>query len=367
MGYTCAAAELDGTIDNPRRRLRHVQLRYRGRELCVDPAIEQLSHVTHERAARLEVDDGVCDQALSEAERVQALAKELPIRRAVHGDVKGAASHPDPTHAVRQACGGEPQLYMLERTAHLAEDRIVPDETVLESDLTMPADHCVVQRGYPTSDHIARGRGRDDEERRRTARTLVVVGSCDADCKSGGVCPCNEPLSTRDTPAAVDPARRRKKGRGVGAGPRLGLGHRKARPNMAFCQRLEPAGALGIRRDPVEQIHVPLVGRGTVQGERPEQAVARLFEHDGLCVVVEPEAAERSIDMRREETRRPRLGLELLTEGRRRLLEARSSLRGNDLLGDELACPSPQFLDLRRERLVDHDTATIAARVIGVT
>ena len=79
-------------------------------------------------------------------------------------------------------------------------------------------------------------------------------------------------------PPVVGVADGRQRGR-VGAGARGGLGHREARPDRALGERPEVALLLLGGRDGLEQVHVALVGRGDVEGERAEQRPARLLEH----------------------------------------------------------------------------------------
>ena len=70
--------------------------------------------------------------------------------------------------------------------------------------------------------------------------------------------------------------------------PGRGLGHREARPHRALGERTQVALLLLGGGDRLEQVHVALVGRGDVQGERAEQRPARLLEDDGPAAHVEP-------------------------------------------------------------------------------
>jgi ABC-type cobalamin/Fe3+-siderophores transport system ATPase subunit len=79
--------------------------------------------------------------------------------------------------------------------------------------------------------------------------------------------------------------------------PTASLGVDEAQP------RLQVALTLGGCRDHVQQVHIPLVGSGAVQGGRSEQAVARRLEDDRGTSVVETGSTELLAQLRSEDTR----------------------------------------------------------------
>ena len=91
--------------------------------------------------------------------------------------------------------------------------------------------------------------------------------------------------------------------RAAGSEPAPGrrLGHREARPHRAL--RRAAAGSAPSaprRRDRLEQVHVALVGRRDVEGERAEQRPARLLEDHGPAAHVQAVSAVLLGDVRRE-------------------------------------------------------------------
>jgi hypothetical protein len=133
--------------------------------------------------------------------------------------------------------------------------------------------------------------------------------------------------------------------------PGAPLGHGEARAHLAAGQRREPALALRRIGDPLEHRHVALVGRGAVQRERAEQGVAGLLEDHGLPAHVEPEAAELAGDVRGEDARLARRGLERLAQLLRRAV-ARGAvllLERHDDVAHEGARAGLEVFELGRE------------------
>jgi hypothetical protein len=86
-------------------------------------------------------------------------------------------------------------------------------------------------------------------------------------------------------------------------------------------------------------VHVPLIRRGTVEGDRPKWAVPGLFEDRGAIPVPKPEAAPRPTNARGEQTCLARLILKFHAELIRnavRVSSNQSSLGGNHDVSDEL-------------------------------
>jgi hypothetical protein len=71
----------------------------------------------------------------------------------------------------------------------------------------------------------------------------------------------------------------------------LGLGHREARPDLAGGERAQPPVLLRGRAERVEELHVPHVGRLTVEQVRPHRVLAEHRAHLGVLGEREAEAA----------------------------------------------------------------------------
>ena len=82
-------------------------------------------------------------------------------------------------------------------------------------------------------------------------------------------------------------------------------------------------------------MHVALVGRGAVQGQRAQEAVAGLLEDDALLEHAEPEAAELLRDLRGEQTRVSGLLLQTAAQLLRRVIQPQLRFCGDHDLAHE--------------------------------
>jgi hypothetical protein len=76
-----------------------------------------------------------------------------------------------------------------------------------------------------------------------------------------------------------------------GSSRELGLGHREARPDLAGGERAQPPVLLRGRAERVQELHVPHVGRLTVEQVRPHRVLAEHRAHLGVLGEREAEAA----------------------------------------------------------------------------
>jgi hypothetical protein len=90
----------------------------------------------------------------------------------------------------------------------------------------------------------------------------------------------------------------------IGSGARRGLRHREARTRLTGCQRPQIPRLLLRCGHHLKQVHIALVRRRTVEGERPEQRVPRRLENHGLPAQILSEPAPLLADVRGEHSRR---------------------------------------------------------------
>ena len=116
-------------------------------------------------------------------------------------------------------------------------------------------------------------------EERREAAPRIVRGARDQDEMRRAVGAGDEPFAAVDHPFAVPAFGAGADHAGIGAAARRRLGHGEGRAHLALDDRAQPALLLGRRAGAREQIHVAVVGRHAVEGERPEDRARGLLVH----------------------------------------------------------------------------------------
>ena len=196
------------------------------------PGVERLRRRADQRAARVEVDHRVGDEALGEAELLEPGAEHLALGGAVERDVERPPGEAQPAHAVRQPRGPEPDLRVAEALPHLAEHRVVPATTQSRKRTSQcPPANTRVGRLHVAADLEAGVAGVDEEHRRALRRARH------ADGEGRAVGAGDEPLVAVDHPAVAVAPRRGGERRRVGARPGMRLGHREAGADLAARQR----------------------------------------------------------------------------------------------------------------------------------
>ena len=251
-----------------------------------------------------------------------------------------------------QPGGHQPDLRVGEPAARLTQHRIVGHEQVPQPDVAVPADRARVDGAHPAPD-LPAGVVRVDQEHGGALGGAGPLGPGHDDREPGPVRARDELLVTVQHPAAVRaPGGGAQRGR-VRAGARRRLGHREAGPHLARHERAQVALLLPGRAGHRQQVHVPLVGRGAVGGQRAQRAVSGLLQQQGRGREVGPAPAELRGRLRSQHPRRPRRVLQpdpqrVINAGDERLL-----LQRNHRAGDEIANPLPEGLRPSRERDAD--------------
>ena len=98
----------------------------------------------------------------------------------------------------------------------------------------------------------------------------IVRGARDQDEMRGAVRAGDEPFAPGDDPLAVAPLGAGADHAGIGAAARRRLGHGEGRAHLAVDDRPQPALLLRRRAGAREQVHVAVVGRHAIEGERTE-------------------------------------------------------------------------------------------------
>ena len=223
--------------------------------------------------------------------------------RVVGGDVVGAACRTEPPHAVRQPRRGEPHLGVAKPRAELPQHRTLGDPQPVQPHHRVAAGHEGVQGVEHPLDVNSR-RVHRCEEHRRTMRpqgVAVVLRHDDRDRRTDGTG--DQPFGAVDDEIRTLAARRRAQHRGVGAGPRRGLGHHEARADLAAGERAQPFLLLALLGDRFEEMHVGFVRGRAIEGYGPERRIAGRLEHHRLCPVIEPEPAPLAADMGAQQPR----------------------------------------------------------------
>ena len=171
-------------------------------------------------------------------------------------------------------------------------------------------------------------------------RGLLSPGHDDGE--PGAVPPVMKALSLREDPAS---------GLAVGGGPQRGrvrpgarrrFGHGEAGANPPRHERAQVALLLLRRAHHRQQVHIALVGRGAVHGQRPQRAVARRLQEQGRGREIGPAATELRGCLRSEHACRPRAVLQPDPE---RVIDAGDEgvlLQRDDHTGDEAADLLPE-------------------------
>ena len=217
-----------------------------------------------------------------------------------------------------------------------AEHLVGGDAKIVDRDLGMAAGHRAVDRVEHALD-ADRGIGQVDQEQ---AGAVVRLRHDDADLRALGAG--DERLAAVDHPViAVQPAGGLHHRR-VGAGAALGrrLGHEEGRARLARHQRLQEARLLLGAADLAEQVHIALVGRHRVAGERPERRQAGLDQHHRGLALGEMRSVGQ--DVRRQHAGLARLGAQFLHQFVARAVRTRPRIL---LVGDHLG--ADEGLDLR--------------------
>ena len=291
-------------------------------------------------------------------QRVQALAEGLALRRAVERDVERPPRDPQPAHAMRQPGWRQAYLRVVEPAVHLAQDRFIGHETILEQHFRVAGGKGAVHRVDGAHDCEPGIPGIDQEHcgallpRPLPWRRGGRARHADGERRAGR--PADEPLVSVDHPATVHPDRRCLEHRRVRAGAGRRFGHGEARPDLSSRERRQVPRLLLRVGDGGEQVHVALVGRGAVEGLRAQQAVAGLLEHDTATAHVEPQPTEIARDLRSEEAGLLCEPLQVLAQVRIDAVYAVvPRFQGNDGIPDEVPGPSLQGGQIVRQGKVD--------------
>jgi hypothetical protein len=188
------------------------------------------------------------------------------------------------------------------------------------------------------------GIGQVDEEHRRR-HLLCRSGARHDDADLRALIAGDERLAAVDHPMIAVERRRRLHHRGIGACPavRGGLGHEEGGARPSLHQRLQETRLLPVRPHLADQVHIALVGRSGVAGERTQQGQAGLLEHRRRLALVEVAAIGQ--DMRRQHAHRARLLLEFVDQriGRPVAVAARILLIGDHNVANERFDPCGDF------------------------
>ena len=318
VGHAEPAAQLHRAVDHAADGLRDEHL---GDTRLVTRGLARVEHLraaADQRPARVEVDHAVGDQGLGDALLVEAPTEELALGCVVEGHVERSACEAEPPHAVGQPRRSQPRLRQPESQPDLAEHGIVRDAAVVEHELCVPACERAVDGADEPLDAHPRVLSRHDEHRRAAIADEAGVGPGHADRERGTAGTCHEALAAADAPASRNPRGLRAKQRGVRACAGRRLAHGERRAHRARGERAQEALLLLVAADLGEQVHVPLVRCGAVQGEWPEQAVPGLLEYRRLRAHVESQTPVRTRHRRGQQTGRARGCLQLLADVVRR-------------------------------------------------
>ena len=205
--------------------------------------------------------------------------------RIVGGDLVGAACRTEPPHAVRQPRRGEPHLSVAKPRAELPQHGTLGDPQPVQPHHRVAAGHEMVQRIEHPLDVNSRRVHRCEEHRRTVGpqRVAVVLRHDDRERRTDRTG--DQPFGAVDDEIRAVAARRRAQHRGVGAGPRRGLGHHEARADLAGGERAQPILLLALLSDRFEEMHVGFVRGSAIQGYGPERRIAGRLEDDGLSGV----------------------------------------------------------------------------------
>ena len=176
-----------------------------------------------------------------------------------------------------------------------------------------PAAALVPHHGHAPHELVARRIGRDEDHRRTPVRLCIGIGDDHDDAEAGTVCTRREPLVRVDHPLVPVPHRSALEERRVGAG-HLGLGHPEERARVARHERLEKPLLLLGRAVEVQNLAVAGVRRLTAEDQLRDEAAPDLLVQ--VRVLDEPaaRAARLRRQVRRPQSRLPRLLLELADE-----------------------------------------------------
>jgi hypothetical protein len=348
-GDTERAADLDRAVEHPPGRLGDVGLGERGLVSGRGAAVERPGAAPDQQAAGFQVELRFGQQLLGHPQVAEPGAEGLARGGPVEGEVVGAAGGAEPAHAVGEARRRQAHLGEAEAFADGAQHGVVVDPAVVEDDFRVPAGEHPVGGLDQTLDPPAKVVGVDEEHR------CSRICHRHADGERGALGAGDEPLASVDRPAASDSLGPGHQHRGIGAGTWRRLGHGEAGADLSRRQRLEVASALRVVGDDVEEVHVALVGGGAVHRRRSEQSVAGLLEDDRGAPHVEPVAAELGRQLRGEDARLLRPGLQLSPQVRFESVRGMVACLGRDRhLADEITHALGQIGDLRRHLEVDH-------------
>ena len=266
------AHHLDAVVGDPHQRLGHRDLGHRAFDRAERAGVEHAGAPVDDQLALLEVDQVFGEHEADAFVIDQQLAEGLAAAGIVGGDLLRADAGAQPAHAVRQARGAEADLRIFEAFAGLAEHLAGGDAQIVDGQRRVAAGHRAVD-GVGNVVDADRRIGQIDQEHAGALRSALAMTMPTA-APLKPVMKVLRPLITQWLPSGrhvvfiID---------GIGAGAALvpRLGHEEGRARAAFDQRPEEALLQLGAADLAEQVHVALVGRIGVAGERAERRQAR--------------------------------------------------------------------------------------------
>ena len=265
-----AAAELDGTVDNPVESLPREGLGDGGRVRRAVSCVQLLTGTKEEGAGRGKVDLVVRDHLLGHPEVCQRRAERPSLAGVGDGDLVRTASRSRPPHHVCHAGRAEPHLCVAEALVDLAENIVVGNEEIREDDLAVSAQHGPVHGGDVPDDVDLRTVRRREEHRGSPEVAGLAAGASHDDEHPGPVCPRDEVLPPVDQPAAIDALRCGRQCRGIGSRTRGGFGHRECRALFTSDDGPQIPVPLSLGRHMVQEMDVALIRCGDVESRRTE-------------------------------------------------------------------------------------------------